>query len=133
MRDIETREDIELLLESFYEIAIKDELIGHHFADLDLKTHIPTFVDFWDKALFGRPVYFGNPLAIHVKIDDKNPIKLEHFQRWVSLFGSRVDARFAGETAENAKLRAKMIANSLYKRINEPDGNRVGTRIERAE
>lgn len=121
MNDIKTRDDIELLLNEFYGTALNDELIGHHFVDLDLVNHLPVITDFWDKILFGRPIYFGNPLAIHKLLSDKNPITLEHFRRWVSIFESTIDRLFEGEMAENAKLRAKMIAHSLNERLSGVD------------
>ncbi len=118
MRDIETREDLEFLLTGFYEVATKDEQIGHHFAELDLVSHLPVIVDFWEKILFGKPVYFGNPLLIHQKINEIFPLKSEHFERWLEIFSQTVDKFFTGETAENAQLRARTIAHSLNQRIN---------------
>jgi len=118
MRDIETREDLEFLLTGFYEVATKDEQIGHHFAELDLVSHLPVIVDFWEKILFGKPVYFGNPLLIHQKLNEIFPLKSEHFERWLEIFSQTVDKFFTGETAENAQLRARMIAHSLNQRIN---------------
>ncbi len=118
MRDIETREDLEFLLTGFYEVATKDEQIGHHFAELDLVSHLPVIVDFWEKILFGKPVYFGNPLLIHQKINEIFPLKSEHFERWLEIFSQTVDEFFTGETAENAQLRARTIAHSLNQRIN---------------
>ncbi len=117
-RDIETREDLELLLGEFYKIAVADSEIGHHFAEIDLAAHLPVIVDFWEKVLFGKPVYFGNPLAVHQILHEKSPLKLEHFQRWFEIFSQTVDKLFAGETADNAKLRAKMIAHSLNQNLN---------------
>lgn len=117
-RDIETRKDLEFLLQEFYKIAPKDAQIGHHFDDLDLKAHLPVIVNFWEKVLFGKAVYFGNPLAVHQILHKKSPLELEHFQRWFELFSRTVDEFFAGETAENAKLRAKMIAHSLNQNLN---------------
>ncbi len=119
MKDIETREDLENLLTEFYKIALTDAEIGHHFDDLDLETHLPVIVDFWEKILFGKPIYFGNPLPVHQKLHEKSPLKLEHFRRWVEIFIATVDENFAGEQAENAKLRARMIAHSLNQRINQ--------------
>lgn len=116
-RDIETRRDLEILLTEFYKIATVDAEIGHHFAGLDLASHLPVIVDFWEKVLFGKAVYFGNPLAVHQKLNEKAPLELEHFRRWVEIFSRTVDKLFAGETAENAKLRAKMIAHSLHQRV----------------
>lgn len=118
-RDIETREDLELLLGEFYKIAVADSEIGHHFAEIDLAAHLPVIVDFWEKVLFGKPVYFGNPLAVHQILHEKSPLKLEHFQRWFEIFSQTVDKLFAGETADNAKLRAKMIAHSLNQNLNQ--------------
>lgn len=117
--DIETREDLEKLLTEFYSVALYDKEIGHHFVDLDLKFHLPVIVDFWEKVLFGKPVYFSNPLLVHQQLHEKFPLKPEHFRRWVEIFNATVDALFAGETAENAKFRAETIAHSLNQRLNE--------------
>jgi hemoglobin len=119
MKDIETRADLEKLLTEFYRVAITDEEIGHHFDDLDLESHLPVIVDFWEKILFGKKVYFGNPLAVHKILHDKSPLTLEHFQQWVKIFSEKVDENFVGEMADNAKLRAKMIGHSLNQRLNE--------------
>lgn len=117
-RDIATREDLENLLREFYSVAVTDEKIGHHFAELDLKSHLPVIVDFWEKILFGEPVYFGDPVAVHQTLHKKSPLKLEHFQRWFEIFTQIVDESFAGKTADDAKLRAKMIAHSLNQNLN---------------
>jgi hemoglobin len=121
MKDIESRADVEQLLSEFYSVALIDPLIGHHFFELDLESHLPVIVDFWEKVLFGKNIYFGNPLFVHKILHEKSPLTLEHFQRWVGIFSETVDANFAGEIAENAKLRAKMIAHSLNQRLNEAE------------
>lgn len=120
-KDIETRADLERLLAEFYKTATVDAQIGHHFAELDLAAHLPVIVDFWEKVLLENPVYFGNPLAVHQRLNDVSPLKLEHFRHWVEIFSQTVDDLFAGETAENAKMRAKMIAHSLNQRINQTE------------
>lgn len=117
-RDIEGRADLETLLREFYKTATVDDEIGHHFAELDLETHLPIIVNFWEKVLFGNPIYFGNPLAVHQMLHGKSPLRLEHFQRWFEIFERTVDKLFAGETAENAKLHAKRIAHSLNRNLN---------------
>jgi hemoglobin len=119
--DIKARRDLEILLTEFYKAATKDAEIGHHFDELDLDAHLPIIVDFWEKILFGNPVYFGNPLLIHQKLNEKSPLTLEHFQKWFQIFSQTIDENFAGERAENAKLRAKMIAHSLNQRINSEE------------
>jgi hemoglobin len=117
LKDIENRDDLEELLKEFYTIATADKTIGHHFASLDLESHLPVITDFWDKALFREPVYYGNPLLVHKKINDKNELKLAHFARWVEIFSSTVDRLYAGERAEMAKARAEAMAKSIHRNI----------------
>lgn len=117
-RDVETRADLENLLREFYSVATTDARIGHHFAELDLEAHLPIIIDFWEKVLFGKQVYYGNPLAAHKILHEKSPLKPEHFQRWFEIFSRTVDALFAGDAADAVKLRAKMIAHSLNRNLN---------------
>lgn len=118
--DIETRSDIELLMRAFYQRAMADEVIGDHFEELDLESHLPVMVDFWEKALFGKPVYFNNPLAVHQRLNERQPMVSSHFRRWVELFIAAVDELFAGATADSAKATARIVADSLDQRLN-PD------------
>lgn len=118
IRDIETREDLDRLLTEFYSVAMKDAEIGHHFVDLDLEAHMPVITDFWEKVLFSRPVYFGNPLVVHKVLHAKAPLKYEHFVRWVEIFSRTIDNLFEGGLAEAAKLRAKMIAHNMNRHLN---------------
>lgn len=127
-QDIQTRADLEFLLGEFYKTATVDEQIGHHFDGLDLAAHLPIITDFWEKILFGKPVYFGNPLQIHKKINSKSMLTLEHFRRWTEIFGRTVDALFVGERADAAKLRARMIAHSLNQNINRAVSRNDGRR-----
>lgn len=116
-KDIENRADIELLLQDFYSVVMRDLEIGHHFTGLDLNNHLPVIADFWEKILFGKPVYFGNPLVAHKKLNEISPLKPEHFAQWVKIFCEKVDANFQGEKAAFAKERAQQIAQSLYFRV----------------
>lgn len=117
-KDIDNREDIDALIADFYSIVIYDPMIGHHFDGLDLKSHLPIIADFWEKALFSQPVYFGNPLIAHQTLHNKHQLTPEHFARWVSIFIASIDRLFAGEVSEKAKYQARMIADSLNQRIN---------------
>lgn len=86
---------------------------------LDLAVHIPVIVDFWEKVLFGKHGYYGDPLAVHQKISAQSPLLKEHFERWVEIFKDTVDKLFAGRLAETAKSRAEIIAQGLFRRLNE--------------
>ena len=116
--DIETRADIDRLLVEFYKVVIHDAEIGHHFDQLDLDHHLPIIGDFWEKVLFGNPVYFNNPLAVHQKLHERFPLRPDHFLRWVEVFSATVDRLFDGDLAELAKTRAGAIAQNLDQRLN---------------
>ncbi len=117
--DINSRQDIERLVDHFYSVAMSDTVIGHHFAAMDMAAHAPVMCDFWEKAIFGRPVYFGNPLIVHQTLDAKVRMEPGHFVRWVEIFVEAVDGLFSGENADRAKLRARMVADSINQRLNE--------------
>ena len=116
--DIASRADLELIVTDFYAAVMTDAEIGHHFSEIHLESHIPLIVDFWEKTLFARPVYFGNPMFVHQKLHDKMPLTPEQFTRWVDLFVAAVDEHFAGENADSIKLRARMVADSLNQQLN---------------
>jgi len=117
-KDIETRADIDDLMNRFYARAMTDETIGYIFgiAELDLEHHLPVIGDFWETLLFGTGNYQShgrNPLQIHGQLSLKTPLRAEHFRRWLEIFRETVDETFTGERAEFAKLRAEMIANRM--------------------
>ena len=65
MKDITTREDIELLVNSFYDKVKKDEIIGFFFNDIaktNWQTHLPKMYNFWQALLFADIKFEGNPM-----------------------------------------------------------------------
>ena len=124
-KDIETRADIDCLMNRFYECAVGDRVIGYLFtevAQLDLERHLPVIGDFWETLLFGTGDYQKhgrNPLQIHAALDQKSPLVAAHFRRWLELFEASVDESFAGERADFIKLRARAIANRFSTFLNE--------------
>lgn len=120
MNDIVSRADIDVLIHSFYEKAMTDELIGHFFTEvvsLDLKAHLPHIADFWETTLLHNPTYKGNPIPPHQAMHKKSPLKKEHFDRWVSLFSETVQELFQGPKATMAVQRAQSIATVMQIKI----------------
>ncbi len=117
--DIKTRADIDELMNRFYGRALTDEMIGYIFTDvarLDLEHHLPIIGDFWESLLFGTGVYAKhgrNPLMVHRELHLKEPLKQEHFERWLEIFGESVDELFEGERADYLKVRARAIATRM--------------------
>jgi hemoglobin len=123
-KDIENRQDIELLLKRFYEKVFKDDLIGRFFTEvvpLNLETHLPIIADFWESVLLDGKSYRKNVMEIHRDISNKSKIEKEHFNRWVQLFTESVDKSFEGSKANLAKQRATSIATMMNIKINYPD------------
>lgn len=117
-KDIETRADIDDLMNRFYGRVLKDETIGYIFqiAELDLKHHLPIIGDFWETLLFGTGNYQKhgrNPLQVHAALNKKTPLFLKHFERWLEIFRETVDETFDGTRADFLKLRAGMIATRM--------------------
>lgn len=118
-KDIETRADIDALMNEFYARAIADDEIGYIFTDvmnLDLEKHLPVIGDFWESLLLGNNVYQRhgrNPLQIHAEISEKAPLEIRHFRRWLEIFRATVNELFTGVRADFAKGRAEAIANRM--------------------
>ena len=122
MKDITSREDIELLIGRFYERMVDDPIIGFFFtyyAKIDLKSHLPVISDFWETVLFQKPVYEGGAQAmnVHLDLNKKVRFKNQHFTRWLFLFHRTVDELFRGPTALKAKERSASIAELMKKRM----------------
>lgn len=114
--DIETRADIDQLMNVFYERVLVDDVIGYIFTDvakLDLAHHLPIIGDFWESLLFGTPAYSKhgrNALQVHKELDEKSSLTEKHFNRWLEIFTSTIDEMFEGERAGYLKDRARAIA-----------------------
>jgi hemoglobin len=72
-KSIENREDIALLVHSFYSKIRKDAEIGHFFNEVieDWDEDLDKLIDFWVMHLFGGKNYHGNPIAVHNEVDRK--------------------------------------------------------------
>ncbi|WP_196885163.1 group III truncated hemoglobin [Aureivirga sp. CE67] len=121
MKDIETREDIQLLVSSFYEKVRANEEIGYFFNETikDWDKHTEKLVDFWETNLLFVRKYKNNPFVAHHELDEKFPFEQYHFGIWLQLWFQNMDALFEGELAETAKRRARKMATFMYLNIFE--------------
>jgi hemoglobin len=123
--DIQSREDIELLINSFYTKVRKDDTIGFIFNDIakvKWEQHIPVMYDFWETLLLDAASYQKNAMEVHYTLNRRVPLQETHFQRWLQLFSETVDELFSGNIATMAKTKAKSIASLMQfnmKRDNE--------------
>ncbi len=119
--DIKNRDDVYLLVSSFYLKVRKEEALGPFFNDVikDWDEHLENLTTFWESSLFLKTRYYGNPLEAHVKVDKDNnhSITEMHFGIWLNLWLQTIDELFAGDYAENAKRRARKMGTFLYMEI----------------
>lgn len=122
-KDIKTRNDVFLLVSSFYEKVRKDPVLGPIFnnAIKDWDTHLERLTNFWESSLFLKTKYNGNPLEVHIKVDKENNHSISefHFGLWLNLWFETVNTLFEGDYAENAKYRARKMSTFLYLKIFE--------------
>ena len=105
MRDIQSREDIEILMRSFYNKLLLREYIKPVFDGLDFDHHLPRIVHFWAFVLLDESGYTTNVFEKHLHLK----IEPYMFDEWVKIFNTNVDELFAGEKAELAKQRATTL------------------------
>lgn len=114
---LESREDIVLLVNSFYDKVRKDGLIGPIFTDVakvNWDEHLPKLQNFWSDLLLGEDTYRGHPFPPHMRLN----LKPAHFEQWLRLFVETVDEYFIGLKAEEAKARALRIARNFMINLN---------------
>jgi hemoglobin len=113
--DITTIDDIKHLVNSFYDAAKKDVLIGPVFNAKvkDWDKHLNIMYTFWETVILDAYTYKGSPFNQHKDL----PIDKEHFDRWVSLFSKIVDENFTGTNANNAKQRAQQFATVFWSKM----------------
>ena len=116
MKNLESRQDIEDLVNRFYDKVYYVVTIGFFFNDVakvDWDHHLPKMYSFWETLLFGQISYKGNPMAIHFPINAEVPMEKFHFQHWVKLWTATIEENFAGEMADLAIYKATNIANLM--------------------
>jgi len=118
--DILTREDVQLLVDTFYDQVKENPVIGYIFTDVakvDWKHHLPKMYNFWSSIILGDQSYDGNPMLKHIALGKQTPLGETEFAEWISIFNSTVDALFTGPNADEAKLRAANIARLMLFKV----------------
>jgi hemoglobin len=111
-KDISCQEDIELLVNTFYDKVRRNKLLFEVFDPIikdGWKPHLQKMIGFWSTLLLYTRQYKDDPLLKHLPLH----LNKEHFKIWLSLFNDTVDDLFYGVIAENAKKRAFSIARIM--------------------
>ena len=127
MNTIENRNDVGVLVNSFYAKIRKDELLGPIF-----NSHIPD--EKWPEHLsnlFGIAKFKGNPTKKHINVDQNLNYTIEqtHFGKWLQLWFETIDELYVGTLAKKAKDSARNMSTAQFIMIwkNRPENlERVG-------
>lgn len=123
-KDITTRQDIEQLVNIFYEKVARDAIIGPIFtqvAKVNWDHHLPLLYSFWATQLLDEQSYAGNPMKSHAELNKKHPLLQYHFDGWLRIFIETVDELFSGAKANEAKLRGTQIAQLMHHKMRESE------------
>ena len=128
MRDIEARNDIETIVNQFYDKVCADDVIGFIFNDIakvNWEAHLPVMYDFWEFTALGTGSFARNAMSPHFELNEKIKLMPAHFERWLKLFTETVDELFAGKNADNMKGRAQNIARLMEHKLNDMNQLRI--------
>jgi len=123
-KDIQNKDDIQLMVDRFYEAIQQDALLGPIFNDVnkvDWPSHLLKMYQFWENAIFYTGGYHGNPLHVHQRIHALFPLTSDHFYRWNEIFINIVNEHFEGKNAALAKTRALHISMVLQEKLARVD------------
>lgn len=115
-KEIESLDDIKLLVDSFYSKVRKADLLKGIFEGViedRWPEHLDKMYRFWETVLLSEHSYHGSPFRPHAKL----PVSKEHFDQWKSLFNMTVDEFFVGQKANEAKWRAEKMAEMFQVKI----------------
>jgi hemoglobin len=117
--DITNKDDIKLLVDTFYDKVKINSVIGHIFNDIakvDWEHHLPKMYSFWESLLLGEKGFTGNPMQKHIELSKLTAMTETQFSEWLLIFTQTTDELFEGIKADEAKTRAANIARlMLYK------------------
>lgn len=117
-----TKENLNILVVTFYTRVLKDEKIAPFFIEKlgdDMKSdiwqkHITLLTNFWYTISHGRGDYNGSPFAPHMQISG---LDKESFETWIRLFFSSVDKIYVEEIANKFKERSSIIAGNFMRNL----------------
>lgn len=116
MKDIASRDDINLIMRLFYKKLLQDERINYLFtevAQLDLESHFEILNDFWESILFGTAQYQRNAMLKHIELNQKSPLLDHHFDIWLAYLSQTIADNYQGEKASEMFERANQIAQLM--------------------
>ncbi|WP_430424275.1 group III truncated hemoglobin [Maribacter litoralis] len=120
MTKITNREDVRVLVHTFYDKIRQHNMLGPifngHITEEQWPAHLSKLTDFWESNLFGVRTFRGSPSKAHVNVDKnlQHSISQNHFAQWLQLWFETIDELFEGELADRAKEMARRMSTGQY-------------------
>ena len=121
VNDIQSFEDIEKLVDHFYNRLLIDKRTSSFFEHLDLEKHLPKIADFWAFILLDKPGYIGNVFDKHAHLG----LKPSHFEIWIGYWKQSVDELHTGPKADLAKQRADILSYTFQSKLFPDDTHKI--------
>lgn len=116
MHESITREEINTLVDSFYDAVRADERLGPIFEARmagHWEAHLERMKGFWASVLLKTGEYKGRPVPAHLPM--RQEVESDDFRRWLALFRQTARSVFANPEAAAIVIRqAERIATSLW-------------------
>ena len=109
------------IIESFYDKAKSDVMIGYHFRFIeDFETHIPRIADFWNLQLNGELNQRSNLPFKLIDVHSNIGIKRGEIGRWMTLFTQNLEEfQSAGDITSEHLEKFKSKSEHFRKKIEE--------------
>jgi hemoglobin len=120
LSDIQSRQDIDQFIDSFYSKLLADEGLAPIFVDvaqIDLSVHLPIIKSYWAKLLLGDKSYRRHTMNIHRAVHSKQQFTAHNFNQWSTLFEATIDSMYVGDCANKAKKLAATIAMNMSRTL----------------
>ncbi|MBP9925249.1 MAG: group III truncated hemoglobin [Cyclobacteriaceae bacterium] len=99
-RDITDLNDITILVDTFYESAAEDDLLGPIFSQIENShLHKDALYKYWETVLLTH-TSTSEPFPKHIEL----MFSTQHFFRWLTLFLRTIDDLYSGPTSQKAKI-----------------------------
>lgn len=118
--DIQSQQDIDRFVDSFYSRLLADQQLAAIFVDvaqIDLAIHLPIIKSYWAKLLLGDKSYRRHTMNIHRAVDSKQKLTADNFNRWLIFFELTIDSMYVGSCADRAKRLAATIAFNMSRTL----------------
>lgn len=119
-KDIENKEEIYQVVQSFYAVVRKDALLAPIFNKMIPESqwdgHLNKITDFWSSIVFNTYEYFGDPMQKHIDMDKSmhHVIDQSYFDRWLDIWYENIDRQYMGINANTMKDKARNIAHIMW-------------------